>query len=152
MNLIEKIKSWAKTFGLPVRSIPTYVSYNDAMFNHILLQEEVDELEQAISERDLIQMADAYGDILWLTIRGMQAHGIDPTYIINQIYESNMTKLITNEEQVNYEISVMDKSFKIRKIESGWVILDLAGKVRKPSTYEAPNFSDIMGGGHFKED
>jgi len=151
MNIIEKITTWAKTFGLPLKKMPDYVSYNEAIFNHQLISEEVNELKDAIEYRDLVAMADAYGDILWTAIRGMQAHGIDPEYVINQIFESNMTKLITSEEQAKREDALMAKGSKIRQIENGWVVVNLAGKIVKPSTYKKPDWSGFIGDGKFEE-
>ena len=59
-----------------------------------LLQEELNELRDAFLEGDLVEIADAYGDILFLTIGGVIRNGFSSKFeaIFDEICESNLSK------------------------------------------------------------
>ena len=67
MTNFEKVKTFMETFGQEVKSEPSFSSekINDLRYN--LIKEELDELKQAIDGKDLLEVADALTDILYVT-------------------------------------------------------------------------------------
>jgi predicted HAD superfamily Cof-like phosphohydrolase len=67
----------------------------DAMELRIkLIQEELDELKEAFLQGDMVEIADAYGDILFITIGGILKNGLEPKFeaIFDEICDSNLSK------------------------------------------------------------
>ena len=91
-DIVSMITHWSKTFGLPIKEEKEFPNEERTLLTLALIKEEVEELEDAIKQKDLIEVQDALGDILWLAIRGMQEHGINPLETIEKIYNSNMSK------------------------------------------------------------
>ena len=58
-----------------------------------LIQEELDELNKAINEKDILEVADALTDILYVTYGAGHAFGIDLDKCFNEVQKSNMSKL-----------------------------------------------------------
>ena len=58
-----------------------------------LIDEELEELKQAIKDRDLKEVADALTDILYVTYGAGHAFGINLDQCFNEVQQSNMSKL-----------------------------------------------------------
>lgn len=98
MTLVEKIESWSKIFGAPIKQekgFPEPLRVNLALK---LIREELKETEEAIAFKDLKETEDGLGDLLWVVIRAMMEFGMDPEEIIEKIYQSNMSKADQTEE------------------------------------------------------
>ena len=77
MTNFQKVKTFMQTFGQEVKSKPSFSSekINDLRYN--LIKEELDELKQAMDDKDLLEVADALTDILYVTYGAGIAFGID---------------------------------------------------------------------------
>lgn len=97
-TIIKKIDHWSETFNLPQNKdkFPFFPENDRQELSFNLIEEEFWELKEAIEEKDLEEVCDASGDLLWVVTRFMREHGIDPEKCINAIYESNMSKIDTN--------------------------------------------------------
>jgi len=93
MTNFEKVKKFMETFGQEVKSKPSFSSekINDLRYN--LIKEELDELKQAIDGKDLLEVADALTDILYVTYGAGHAFGINLNNCFNEVQNSNMSKL-----------------------------------------------------------
>ena len=93
MTNFEKVKTFMETFGQEVKSKPSFSSekINDLRYN--LIKEELDELKQAINGKDLLEVADALTDILYVTYGAGHAFGIDLDKCFDEVQKSNMSKL-----------------------------------------------------------
>ena len=93
MTNFEKVKTFMETFGQEVKSKPSFSSekINDLRYN--LIKEELDELKQAIDRKDLLEVADALTDILYVTYGAGHAFGINLDNCFNEVQNSNMSKL-----------------------------------------------------------
>lgn len=140
--IVELIKKWANIFRLPVRNEPQLLSKGESDLNYKMLASEVEELEDAYKADDLSEIIDAYGDIVWLGIRGIQSHGVKPEYVISKIFDSNMTKRIGS-DKMEYERMLAPSTYTFRQIEGGYVVVNGIGKVAKPSTYCPPDWSEL---------
>jgi len=93
MTNFQKVKTFMQTFGQEVKSKPSFSTekINDLRYN--LIQEELDELKQAIDNKDLLEVADALTDILYVTYGAGHAFGIDLDKCFEEVQNSNMSKL-----------------------------------------------------------
>ena len=101
LGIVEKIKHWSKVFGLPVNSEEQLPSEDRIALSLLLIDEEFMEVVEAIDNKDLKEVKDGLGDLLWVTVRMMMECGIDPEEVITEIYKSNMSKAdLTQEDAV----------------------------------------------------
>ena len=122
MTNFEKVKTFMETFGQEVKSKPSFSSkkINDLRYN--LIKEELDELKQAIDKNDLLEVADALTDILYVTYGAGHAFGINLDNCFSEVQNSNMSKLGTD----------------------GKPIYNEAGKVMKGPNYYKPDLTKFV--------
>ena len=96
MSNFEKVKKFMQKFGQDVKTKPSFP--NDKIINlrYNLIKEELSELDTAIKERDILEIADALTDILYVTYGAGHAFGIDLDKCFNEVQSSNMSKLDEN--------------------------------------------------------
>ena len=93
MSNFSKVGTFMKTFGQEVK---TKASFSTDKINKLrlsLIQEELDELSEAINNKDLLEVADALTDILYVTYGAGHAFGIDLDKCFEEVQNSNMSKL-----------------------------------------------------------
>ena len=93
MTNFEKVKIFMKTFGQEVKSKSSLSSDKINGLRLSLIQEELDELNKAIQDKDIVEVADALTDILYVTYGAGHAFGIDLDQCFNEVQNSNMSKL-----------------------------------------------------------
>ena len=122
MTNFQKVKTFMQTFGQDVKSSPAFSTdkINDLRYN--LIKEELDELKQALDNKDLLEVADALTDILYVTYGAGHAFGIDLDKCIDEVQNSNMSKLGSD----------------------GKPIYNDAGKVMKGPDYFKPDLSKFI--------
>ena len=122
MTNFQKVKTFMQTFGQEVKSKPSFSAekINDLRYN--LIKEELDEFKQAIDNKDLLEVADALTDILYVTYGAGHAFGIDLDKCFEEVQNSNMSKLG----------------------EEGKPIYNDAGKVMKGPRYYKPDLSKFV--------
>ncbi len=122
MTNFQKVKTFMQTFGQEVKLKPSFSTekINDLRYN--LIKEELEELKQAIENKDLLEVADALTDILYVTYGAGHAFGIDLDSCFEEVQNSNMSKLG----------------------EDGKPIFNDAGKVMKGPKYYKPDLSKFV--------
>ena len=93
MTNFEKVKLFMLTFGQEVK---TKASFSDEKTNQLrldLIAEELDELKNAMKSKDLLEVADALTDILYVTYGAGHALGINLDKCFDEVQNSNMSKL-----------------------------------------------------------
>ena len=93
MTNFEKVKIFMETFGQEVKSKSSLSSEKINSLRLSLIQEELDELKKAIQDKDIIEVADALTDILYVTYGAGHAFGINLDQCFNEVQNSNMSKL-----------------------------------------------------------
>ncbi len=93
MTNFEKVGLFMSTFGQEVKKKSELSSDKINSLRLSLIQEELDELNKAISEKDILEVADALTDILYVTYGAGHAFGIDLDKCFNEVQKSNMSKL-----------------------------------------------------------
>jgi predicted HAD superfamily Cof-like phosphohydrolase len=122
MSNFDKVGTFMKTFGQEVKTKPSLSSDKINKLRIDLIKEELEELTEAMQKKDLLEVADALTDILYVTYGAGHAFGINLDACFNEVQNSNMSKLG----------------------EDGKPIYNESGKVMKGPNYFKPDFSKIL--------
>ena len=122
MSNFNKVGTFMKTFGQEVKTKPSFSTDKINKLRIDLIKEELDELTQALNNKDLLEVADALTDILYVTYGAGHAFGIDLDKCFDEVQNSNMSKLD----------------------EKGKPIYNEAGKVMKGPNYFKPDLSKFV--------
>ena len=122
MTNFQKVKKFMETFGQEVKSTPSFSSDKINMLRYNLIREELDEFKQALDNNDLLEVADALTDILYVTYGAGHAFGINLDACFEEVQNSNMSKLD----------------------ENGKPIYNESGKVMKGPDYYKPDLSKFI--------
>ena len=93
MTNFEKVGVFMKTFGQNVKQSSSFSSEKINALRVSLIKEELDELIEAMNKKDLVEVADALTDILYVTYGAGHAFGINLDECFNEVQNSNMSKL-----------------------------------------------------------
>ena len=93
MTNFEKVGLFMTTFGQEVKRKSELSSEKINSLRLSLIQEELDELTNAIKENDILEVADALTDILYVTYGAGHAFGVDLDKCFDEVQRSNMSKL-----------------------------------------------------------
>ena len=122
MSNFNKVKTFMETFGQEVKTKPSFSTDKINNLRYDLIKEELEELKVAMESKDLLEVADALTDILYVTYGAGHAFGIDLDKCFAEVQDSNMSKLDKN----------------------GKPIYNEAGKVMKGPNYFKPNLSKFL--------
>ena len=122
MSNFNKVGTFMKTFGQEVKTKPSFSSDKINKLRIDLIKEELDELQEAMKNNDLLEVADALTDILYVTYGAGHAFGIDLDKCFDEVQNSNMSKLGKNGEPIYND----------------------SGKVMKGPNYFKPNLSKFV--------
>ena len=122
MSNFNKVGTFMKTFGQEVKANPSFSSDKINKLRIDLIKEELKELIDAMNNKDLLEVADALTDILYVTYGAGHAFGIDLDKCFDEVQNSNMSKLGENGEPIYNE----------------------SGKVMKGPNYFKPNLSKFV--------
>ncbi len=122
MTNFDKVGIFMKTFGQEVKDTPSFSTEKINKLRFDLINEELDELKEAIDNKDLLEVADALTDILYVTYGAGHAFGINLDKCFEEVQNSNMSKLD----------------------ENGKPIYNENGKVMKGPKYFKPNLSKFI--------
>ena len=122
MTNFEKVKKFMTTFGQEVKTNPSFASDKINLLRYELIKEELDEFKAALENNNLLEVADALTDILYVTYGAGHAFGIDLDKCFEEVQNSNMSKLDKN----------------------GKPIYNNMGKVMKGENYFKPDLSKFI--------
>ena len=122
MTNFKKVGKFMKTFGQEVKEKPSLSSEKINKLRIDLIEEELEELKSAMSANDLLEVADALTDILYVTYGAGHAFGINLDKCFEEVQNSNMSKLDDN----------------------GKPIFNDSGKVMKGPKYFKPNLNKFI--------
>ena len=103
MSNFNKVGIFMKTFGQEVKSKPSFSTGKINKLRIDLIKEELDELKEAMDNNDLLEVADALTDILYVTYGAGHAFGINLDKCFDEVQNSNMSKLSKNGEPIYNE-------------------------------------------------
>jgi len=122
MTNFEKVAQFMKACDQQVVETPQMPDEFTTSLRLHLIHEEVHELVEGIRNRDIVEIADALTDILYVVYGAGHAFGIPLDKCFDEVQRSNMTKVMPN----------------------GKVLKNAEGKVMKPDTYEEPNLEKVL--------
>ena len=122
MSNFSKVGIFMKTFGQEVKNKPSFSTDKINKLRLDLIKEELSELTEAMDNKDLLEVADALTDILYVTYGAGHAFGIDLDMCFDEVQNSNMSKLD----------------------ENGKPIYNQNGKVMKGPNYFKPDLSKFV--------
>ena len=122
MTNFDKVGTFMKTFGQEVKTKPSFSTDKINNLRLDLIKEELTELTEAMNNKDLLEVADALTDILYVTYGAGHAFGINLDKCFEEVQNSNMSKLD----------------------ENGKPIYNEHGKVMKGPNYFKPNLSKFI--------
>ena len=93
MSNFEDVKTFMKTFGQTIRTKPQFPDEKTIQLRFDLIQEELNELKEAIDTKNLKEGADALTDILYVTYGAGCAYGINLDKCFKEVQRANMSKL-----------------------------------------------------------
>jgi len=93
MTNFESVKKFMETFGQEIKEKATFPSEKIMNLRLELIKEELVELEDALSKKDIKEVADALTDILYVTYGAGHAFGINLDKCFKEVQSSNMSKL-----------------------------------------------------------
>ncbi|MDC0876169.1 nucleoside triphosphate pyrophosphohydrolase family protein [Candidatus Pelagibacter sp.] len=103
MSNFNKVGIFMKTFGQEVKNEPSLSTDKINKLRIDLIKEELEELKEAMDNNDLLEVADALTDILYVTYGAGHAFGIDLDKCFDEVQNSNMSKLGENGEPIYNE-------------------------------------------------
>jgi len=122
MTNFEKVGIFMKTFDQEIKNKASFSTESINRLRYDLIKEELDELKEAFEKKDLIEVADALTDILYVAYGAGHAFGINLDKCFDEVQDSNMSKLD----------------------ENGKAIYNESGKVMKGPNYFKPDLSKYL--------
>lgn len=126
-DCIQAVESFHDSFGIKNEYQPiASIDQKDFLLRHRLMKEENDEYLQAVKEGDLVEIADALGDMLYILCGTILKHGMQDKIeeVFNEIQRSNMSKLDVDGKPIYRE----------------------DGKILKSDQYFKPDLMSILNG------
>lgn len=120
----ELVGDFMESMDQEVRIKPSFPEGDIQKLRFDLVEEELDELQYGIDNQDIVEIADALTDLLYVVYGAGHAFGIDLDECFSEVHRSNMSKL--------------GPDFKPIKRKDG--------KVLKPDTYSPPDLKTILAG------
>lgn len=118
----KNLRDFHEKFGLTINDTPTIPGDDVLQFRINLINEEAEEFEQAAKARNLVEMADALADVIYVALGAAVSLGIDLEPVFEEVHRSNMTKVWSDGQ--------------VRRREDG--------KVIKPPTYSPANIAQEL--------
>ena len=103
MTNFDKVGTFMKTFGQEVKTKPSFSTDKINELRLDLIKEELTELTEAMNNKDLLEVADALTDILYVTYGAGHAFGINLDKCFEEVQNSNMSKLDENGKPIYNE-------------------------------------------------
>lgn len=122
MSNFNKVKAFMNTYGQDVKEKAEFPENKIVQLRIDLIEEELNELKEAIKNKDIVEVADALTDILYVTYGAGHSFGVNLDECFDEVQRSNMSKLG----------------------EDGKPIYNDSGKVMKGPNYFAPNLKKIL--------
>ena len=109
MTNFEKVGTFMKTFGQEVKEKSSLSSNKINKLRLDLIEEELSELKEAMKNNDLLEVADALTDILYVTYGAGHAFGINLDKCFEEVQNSNMSKLDSGGEPIYNDVGKVMK-------------------------------------------
>lgn len=150
IDFLEKVKEFHETFDMPVLSEPTIPDSERCDLRISLLEEEINELKQAILDKDITEVFDAFNDILYILGGSILEFGMQDKFKqgFDEVHRSNMSKACKTVEDALLTIDKYKKSnnFDSDYIEknNSFIVKRKDGKLLKSINYSPADLKKII--------
>lgn len=160
MTNFEKVVDFNKKFGVKTFDVPQQNVFDEhpklVELRMNLIKEEWEELNEAVTQKDIVETVDALADILYV-VYGMGASiGVNLDEAFKLVHESNMSKLCKTEEEAKQTVEWYKQQFSAGQLpydeptyredpsKEYWVVYNATtGKILKSVNYKMVNLSYI---------
>ena len=156
----EKVVDFNRQFGVKIFDKPQVNIFDEdkklVELRMNLIREEVQELEEAVKNKDYVETVDALADILYVVYGMGSSIGIDLDKAFNLVHESNMSKLCKTEDEAKNTVKWYEEQYKnnalpydtpsYRKSHNNkyWVVYNKStGKILKSINYNAVDLKEL---------
>ena len=122
MSNFDDVRNFMQIYGQEIKTKSSFPSTKIIQLRYDLIKEELDELSVAINDKDIVEVADALTDLLYVVYGAGHAFGIDLDKCFAEVQRSNLSKLDNN----------------------GKPIYNESGKVMKGPNYSKPNLKQFL--------
>ena len=107
IDALNQVAEFHKTFNAPILDRPQIPSKERCELRVSLLQEELNELQQAIADNDLVEIADALCDLQYVLSGAVLEFGLGEKFpaLFNEVQRSNMSKACSNQQEADETIA-----------------------------------------------
>lgn len=151
LDSLNQVAQFHQTFGAPILAQPTIPAIERCNLRVSLLEEELDELKEAIAANDLVEIADALCDLQYVLSGAVLEFGMGDKFVelFNEVQRSNMSKACSSLEEAEYTVKFyQDKDgteAEIKEENGVWKVYRTAdNKVLKSINYSPADLISIL--------
>ena len=151
MNYIKLVEEFHNTFGAPVLETPQIPSNDRCELRLSLLQEELNELKDAIKNNDIVEISDALADLQYVLSGAILEFGLGGKFneLFLEVQRSNMSKACSSQQEaiqtlLHYKEKDGTEGY-YKEVDGKWLVYRNGdNKVLKSINYSPANLSDII--------
>ena len=151
LNILNQVAEFHKTFKAPILDSPQIPSKERCDLRVSLLDEELKELQESITNNDLVEIADALCDLQYVLIGAVLEFGMGDKFVtlFNEVHRSNMSKACVNEKDaiatIEYYKAKDDTKAYYKEVDDKFVVYrEGDDKTLKSINYSPANLIDIL--------
>ena len=151
MDYIKMVEEFHNTFKAPVLTNPQIPSEERCNLRISLMQEELNEIKEAIKNNDLVEIADGFGDLMVVLCGSILEFGLGNKFntLIDEVHRSNMSKACDSQQEaietlLHYKQKDGTEGF-YKEVDGKWLVYRSGdNKVLKSINYSPANLIDII--------
>lgn len=151
-NYLNAVAEFHETFKAPILESPQIPSKERCELRVSLLQEELNELKQAIEDNDLVEIADALADLQYVLSGAILEFGLKDKFdtLFDEVQRSNMSKACSSQQEAIATLSHYKKKDgtegRYEEVNGKYIVYrNSDSKVLKSVGYSPANLSEILG-------
>lgn len=148
---LESVKEFHETFNHPVLSNPTIPDKSRCQLRINLMQEELNEIKQAIDNNDIIEIADGLCDLMYVLAGSIHEFGLGNKFeeLFQEVQRSNMSKACNTEQEaistVNFYLNRDNTIAEYKQKGDKWIVYRKSdNKLLKSINYSSANLEQIL--------
>ena len=152
-NYLQSVSEFHKTFNAPILESPQIPSKERCELRVALLQEELNELKQAIEDNDLVEIADALADLQYVLSGAILEFGLKEKFntLFDEVQRSNMSKACTSQQEALATLSHYKQKDgtegRYEEVNGKYIVYrKVDNKVLKSVGYSPASLEDIING------
>jgi predicted HAD superfamily Cof-like phosphohydrolase len=151
MNYIKLVEEFHNTFGAPVLDTPQIPSEDRCNLRLKLMQEELDEIKEAIKNNDLVEISDGLSDLAFVLFGSVLEFGLGDKFneLFLEVQRSNMSKACSSQQEaiqtlLHYKEKDGTEGY-YKEVDGKWLVYRNGdNKVLKSINYSPANLIDII--------